>query len=671
LRYQGPVSVRRRVMADLPRPIKCVRACRREHAPALLLALLIGARGAAAEGTGTNVVTASADAFGIAIGVEALGVYNPGEVRGFDPIAAGNARIEGLYVDVQGPTVPYGPLPARLVQDTHIHVGLAAAGFPFPSPTGIVDFSLRSPLGRPGLSSTVYVGPYGTSGFDLDAHAPLANERCGVGGGVTRRWDEFVPDGTQFTTDVAVIGSCRTAAGSGGTVFYGRTTETQQAVWPWVYVTTTPTPQPVEARNTGPIWAHGTVVLTDYGGLFKLEAPDHWTLRAGVFRSIYDQPNSGQDLLYNPNPAGIATQQFVAYPDQQTASTSGELRITHLTEDGPRQHEVILTVRARDVTASYGGYDEVDLGSLQLGTQTAVPAPVFTFGPTTSDHIEQWTAGAAYALHWRAGVDLAVGLEQVRYDRTVLEPAAAPISQHETPFLYYATAAVPVITHLSAYAALTRGLEDSGVAPASATNRGQLLPVSRTSQEEVGVRYTAGKTTLVAGIFEVEKPYYNIGSDGSYTWLGTERHPGLELSLNAEPLSGLTVVAGGVFMAPVVTLGSGVQGVGTAPVAQTRRILQLAADYRLAIWPRCSLDITATQFGSVPVRVDDGAYIPTQTLVNVGTRYRFSVSGHEATLRVAVQNVSNLRSWSVIDLSGGLVAYPPQHMVFGYLSADF
>jgi iron complex outermembrane receptor protein len=492
-----------------------------------------------------------------------------------------------------------------------------------------------------------------------------------VGGGVTRRWDEFIPEATQFTTDVAVIGSCRTAAGSGGTVFYGRTTETQQAIWPWVYVTTTPAPAPVEARNTGPAWAHGTVVLTDYGGLFRLEAPDHWTLRAGVFRSIYDQPNSGQDLLYNPNPAGIATEQFVAYPDQQTASTSGELRATRLIEEAPRQHEIIFTLRARDVTASYGGYDEVDLGSVQLGTQSTVPAPVFTFGPTTSDHIQQWTAGAAYMLHWRAGVDLAVGIEQVRYDREVVEPAMIPISEHETPFLYYATAAVPVTTHLSAYAALTRGLEDSGFAPASASNRGELLPVSRTSQEEVGVRYTAGKTTVVAGVFQVWKPYYNIASDGFYTWLGTEYHPGLELSLNAEPLSGLTVVAGGVLMSPEVTPGSGVVGVGTAPVSQPRRILQLAADYRLAFWPRCSLDVTATQFGPMPVRVDDGAYLPAQTLLNVGARYRFSVSGHQATLRVAVQNVTNLRSWSVVDLSGGMTAYPPQHMVFGYLSAEF
>lgn len=626
---------------------------------------------ALAQSTDTNVVTASADAFGVSIGVETLGVYGPSQVRGFDPLAAGNGRVEGLYFDVHGTVWPYGPLPARLVQDTRIRVGPAAAGFPFPSPTGIVDFTLRSPLGAPGVSPTIYVGPFGTRNVDLDAHVPVAGGRCGVGGGISRRSDEFAPAATQYSTDVAILGACRASGDSGVTVFYGRTTETQQAIYPILYLTTAPIPDATESRNFGPAWARGTTVLTDYGGLFRLEVPAHWTLRAGVFRSIYEQPNSGSDLLYDPNPAGIAENQYVSYPDQFTGSTSGEVRATHSTTSGPRQQELILTLRARDVTARYGGYDQVDLGTVQLGTQSVVAEPVFTYGPVTRDHIRQWTGGAAYALHWRDVVDFAVGLEQVRYERTVTEPNAAPVSSLETPLLYYASAGVPLTPRATAYAALTRGLEDSGLAPASATNRGQLLPPSRTGQEEAGVRYALGGATVVAGVFDVYKPYYNVGSDGTYTWLGTETHRGVELSLNAEPLPGLTAVAGAVLMSPQVAVASAAVGVGSAPVSQARRILQLALDYRLTVWPRLSLDTTATQLGRMPVRLDDGAYNPTQTIVNVGARYRFSIAGYPATLRVQVQNVTNQRVWYVYDLSGGLTPYPPLHMALAYLSGDF
>jgi len=638
---------------------------------ASFIAFLILSPAAAGQSTDTNVVTASADAFGVSIGVETLGIYSTSQVRGFDPIAAGNARIEGMYADVHGTIFPYGPLPARLVQDTRIRIGPAAAGFPFPSPTGIVDFSLRSPLGAAGVSPTLYVGPFGTRGVDLDAHVPFAGKQCGIGGGVTRRSDEFVPGFTQHTTDVALLAACRAADDSGIKLFYGRTTETQQLAYPVVYLTTAPLPEPVDSRYTGPTWARGTTELTDYGGLVRLEAPGHWTLRAGLFRSVVDQPISGSDLLYDPDAAGSADHQYVSYPDQYTDSTSGELRATHLTSSGPRQHEIILTLRARDVRARYGGYDQVDLGPLRLGTQTTVPEPMFSYGPLTHDHTRQWTAGVAYALHWRDVLDFAAGLEPVRYDRTITEPQAPPVTQQEHPLLYYASVAVPITAHSSAYAALTRGLEDSGLAPADAMNRGQLLPAGRTGQEELGVRFTAGTTTVVAGLFSVHKPYYNVDDNGSYSLLGTEYHRGLELSLNAAPLTGLTLVAGAVLMEPEVTVAAGSTGVGTVPVNQSRSSLQIAADYQLPAAPCCSLDVTATRQGSVPVRLDDGAYNPAQTIVNMGARYRFALAGKAATLRVQVQNVTRQKVWLVVDPSGGLAAYPPPSFVVAYVAADF
>src|ERR1700751_4959645 len=42
------------------------------------------------------------DAFGLTLGLESIGLYNPGGVRGFNPQSAGNVRIDGLYFDQQG-----------------------------------------------------------------------------------------------------------------------------------------------------------------------------------------------------------------------------------------------------------------------------------------------------------------------------------------------------------------------------------------------------------------------------------------------------------------------------------------------------------------------------------------------------------------------------------------
>src|SRR5688572_12892810 len=100
----------------------------------LVLASLTFSVPSLAQRTDENVTAQSDDAFGRSVGNERIGIYNAGNVRGFSPLDAGNVRIEGLYFDQQkDPT-------SRLVEGSAIRVGIAAQSYPFPSPTGIVDY---------------------------------------------------------------------------------------------------------------------------------------------------------------------------------------------------------------------------------------------------------------------------------------------------------------------------------------------------------------------------------------------------------------------------------------------------------------------------------------------------------------------------------------------------
>jgi len=58
----------------------------------------------------------------------------------FNPTQAGNLRIEGLYFDQQTPTYN-----AALFSGSEMRIGVAAQSYPFPSPTGIADYKLRTP----------------------------------------------------------------------------------------------------------------------------------------------------------------------------------------------------------------------------------------------------------------------------------------------------------------------------------------------------------------------------------------------------------------------------------------------------------------------------------------------------------------------------------------------
>src|ERR1700733_585163 len=76
------------------------------------------------------------DAFGLTLGLESIGLYGPGGVRGFNPQSAGNVRIGGLYFDQQG------ALSNRVVEGSTIRIGVSEIGYAFPAPTGIVDYAL-------------------------------------------------------------------------------------------------------------------------------------------------------------------------------------------------------------------------------------------------------------------------------------------------------------------------------------------------------------------------------------------------------------------------------------------------------------------------------------------------------------------------------------------------
>jgi hypothetical protein len=73
------------------------------------------------------------DAFGLTLGLESIGLYGPGLVRGFNPQTAGNVRIDGLYFDQQG------TLSNRVVEGSTIRIGVSEIGYAFPAPTGWND----------------------------------------------------------------------------------------------------------------------------------------------------------------------------------------------------------------------------------------------------------------------------------------------------------------------------------------------------------------------------------------------------------------------------------------------------------------------------------------------------------------------------------------------------
>ncbi|WP_313036067.1 hypothetical protein, partial [Massilia alkalitolerans] len=135
-----------------------------------------------------NVMRQAEDAFGTSVGRETIGLYNSSSVRGFSPVAAGNARIEGLYFDQVWGLTP------RIRRSTNIRVGISAQGYPFPAPTGIVDYSFRKPGDRARLALVTGGDSYGGAYVEADGELPLAPS-LNLGIGTAAGSNEY-PNGT-------------------------------------------------------------------------------------------------------------------------------------------------------------------------------------------------------------------------------------------------------------------------------------------------------------------------------------------------------------------------------------------------------------------------------------------------------------------------------------------
>ncbi len=607
---------------------------------------------ALAQRTAENLVTQSADAFGKSIGSEKIGLYSSDDIRGFNPIDAGNVRVEGLYFD------HVERVPSRLVDGSTVRVGVAAQGYPFPAPTGIVDYSLNMFQGKAEASGQIERGAYGGAAGNIELKTPLIGQTFGVSGGVGFREMVRPEGGKSSYRSIGANFAWLPYAGSVVTVMAGRFTGRDDEA----HVTLFPAdgeelPKVPREVFLGQNWTDRNMSVTMYGGLAKLPSGP-WLFEAGLFDFTLKNDTNFADLLRGVREDGsVADRVVIADPGSQTHSLSGEGRITRHFGSGAIAQKIVLSARGRIKDRLFGGTQRIDLGP------SSAIVPDFRARPTLlpqikdEDHVKQMTFGLAYALQWRGHGSLDLSVSRAQYTKTIdfANPLLPVLETKDTPILVTASGSLKLTKRLSLYGGMVRGLEEALIAPDIATNRSEAPPAIRTSQFDVGLRYAVtSKLTLVAGLFSVKKPYYNLDPALRYRQLGNVDNRGVEVSLAGQLAPGLTVVAGSLFLDPKISGEAVASGlIGNRPVGSIRRRSIANFDWRLAQghspW---SVDLALE---SLSARVGNAANTfsaaPGET-VNLGVRYRFDLAHHSALIRVQAQNLLNDYRWQVSS-SGG------------------
>jgi iron complex outermembrane receptor protein len=634
------------------------------------VALLGPVADAVAQHAADNPVVSAADAFGLTLGTESTGIYNPQSVRGFNPQVAGNVRIDGLYFDQQG------GLSNRVVEGSTIRVGVSEIGYAFPAPTGIVDYDLRHATnGVPAATIIAQAGPFDNRSISVDGNLPLISKQLQLPLGVSYQAGAPIPSGPNlgYTSTVVNVGAAPQWTPSDRLTVRGFVDWQDMSdarTLPIVFSRGNFLPPRIRREFLGQDWAEARYLSKNTGVTVDAKLSRYWSLAAGVFRSVSDTTSSYADLYLNTDPAGLADHVLVGFPDQVVASTSGEARLTGHFEDGRWFHDIVFLLRGRDAVAHYGGSGAVDAGTALIGEGAQVRRPDFAYTARTDDRTKLWSTGMAYQGRISGLGELALGAQKEFYEKAVV--AAGDIASRLTdrPWRFYGTAAVPMPGRVIFYADYTQGFEDSGVAPSSAVNAGAILPTTRTWQVDGGLRYPlTPKLNLVAGLFEVNKPYFNFDTGNVDRKLGVQRASGLELSVAGELTTHLNVNAGAVIGQVRVTGPNlAAEGVGSAAIGQPHAQYLINLNYELPKWPAFSIDLGVYHFGAVPASVNDAFYVPAVTVLNIGDRYKFNIMGAPATLRMQIQNLTNSYIWN-IGLSPGFFQFAPRSFVT-YLTVD-
>lgn len=109
--------------------------------------------------------------------------------------------------------------------------------------------------------------------------------------------------------------------------------------------------------------------------------------------------------------------------------------------------------------------------------------------------------------------------------------------------------AVDLRQRLVLYAGYAKGLEESPIAPTIAVNRDEAPPAIITEQKDAGIRLSLARDLrLVAGVFDIRKPYFALDGDLLYRNLGELRNSGLEVSLAGRITPRLSAVLGLVLL---------------------------------------------------------------------------------------------------------------------------
>ncbi len=588
-----------------------------------------------------TIVRQAADAFGEQMGVDRVGLYNEAQVRGFDLQQSAAYRIDDHYF------VRATGLSESVMGGLSVRVGASAAALSLPSPSGVVVYRLREPGLKNGVKISAGFRDFATTHTEVEMTRVSHDGKLAVTAtAIAQPFNNSSTDQKGSVYDAGAVVAWHPDNRQQVRLFGGRQTRDFDGYFIVVPSGDREPPPLPRTTNFAPGWSRGEYRDTNAGVLYDGDF-GNWLVGASATWSQFDGERTDVAVL-TADADGNASLTTYYCPPQTSSAAAAEIRVTRRVVTGVFRHDVGLALRARHSVTDLVQATGFDGGRFNIAGRPADgPAPVLPANlPEGRDEVEQTTASLTYNLAWADRLDFRLGVHRSRYDKAT-QQAGAPLPQRRSQenWLYDASTVLRVSPRLHLFTSYVTGLEESGVAPASATNRGEVLPPVEAKQWEAGASFNLRTgLTLIAAWFDITKPVAGLRANGRYDLVGDVRHSGYELSLSGRLTPATNIVLGAVLLKPRLSgelVDSG-QSLNVPPgVSYANTTVNVEHQFDNG-W---SVDGQLLFEGRRRMTQTSRTEVPGVTFLTLGTRYDFSVAGRPVTGRFQVVNALDQKGY--------------------------
>jgi iron complex outermembrane receptor protein len=191
------------------------------------------------------------------------------------------------------------------------------------------------------------------------------------------------------------------------------------------------------------------------------------------------------------------------------------------------------------------------------------------------------------------------------------------------------------------------GLSQGKIAPSTSVNEDEIFPPFISRQVEVGAKYDAGPFAVTAAVFRIKQPAYETNAvTRVFGPNGKRENTGVEVSMFGEPLNGVRLLGGVMYIDSELTKTTNGTFDGNRAPATPKYNVNVGAEYDVRSVEGLTLTSRAIYSSSQYLDQSNVKEIDAWTRMDVGARYAFKVDEKNVTLRANVENVADKRYWS-------------------------